>query len=257
MALVGDWSCLGKSKSAATYRVTPFTLAGQRQNKQPTGDRLSILSASIDPGDRARPTFVSRRKCSTHSDSQSGIRGHGDCRPPNNFSFSAVGWVVTAGGAGTLEPLPAQGIAPEGTKVAFSAIGSLVQDVGVPLAGNTEYVLSVDIVERIDSSIVNYKVQLLAGATVIAEDDSTLDPGNGNFLVSTISYISAEDDPLIGQSLSISLSSTANQVNYDEVSLTATAVPPVPSLGIVGIGLLLATLSTAVFMRLQRSRFPV
>jgi hypothetical protein len=150
----------------------------------------------------------------------------------DTFSLSASGWVV-ADAASSINPGPGDspgGIAPEGDNVAFAAGGSLQQAVGANLAGATEYVLCVDVIERFNISIFDYGIQLLAGSTVIAEDAASLDPGSGNFLVSTITYMSTASDPLIGQPLSIILSSTGQQVNFDEVVLNANPIAPVPTL---------------------------
>ena len=72
-----------------------------------------------------------------------------------------------------------------------------------------------------------YKVQLLAGGTVLAEDDSSLTPAEDTFETSTVTYVyDPADSDLVGQNLEIRLLGVSNgaysvEVNYDDVRLTA------------------------------------
>ena len=74
-----------------------------------------------------------------------------------------------------------------------------------------------------------YRVELLAGDTVIARDDSTLTPDEGKFSVSTSKVEVRDDHPQLGQALSIrvlNLNRPASgiEVNFDDVELVTTAL---------------------------------
>ncbi len=76
--------------------------------------------------------------------------------------------------------------------------------------------------KRLDLSFPGYVIQLLAGNTVIAQDNSSLNPASGQFLLSTINYQSLASDPFAGQNLKIVLSANGVQAEFDAVSLTST-----------------------------------
>ena len=155
------------------------------------------------------------------------------------FIASASSWVTT-GNAGTFNPNASQGIVTEGNNVGYAAGGSLTQVLSEVLTSNTHYELSVDVIERLDSNITDYTIQLLSGTTVIAQDINLLAPTNGSFLTSIISYSALAGDILLGSQLSIALSSTDHQVNFDSLTLNASSISAVPeptSLALLGLGL--------------------
>jgi uncharacterized protein (TIGR03382 family) len=89
-------------------------------------------------------------------------------------------------------------------------------------------------------NINDYSVQLLAGGTVLAEDDNSLDPPEGEFMTSIISFTSLSDNPLLGQPLGIRLAHSGwGQVNFDDVRLDASPIPAPGAivLGALGAGL--------------------
>jgi len=69
----------------------------------------------------------------------------------------------------------------------------------------------------------NYRVELLAGGTVIAEDSNTLLPGDGLFSLSVISVDISDDHAQAGQALGIRLinmnSDVGIEVNFDDLTL--------------------------------------
>lgn len=102
------------------------------------------------------------------------------------------------------------------------------------LSANSFYTLTVD-VGNIRSSIVDpdyywagYAVQFWAGDTMLAEDNSSLHPDPTHFLISTVNYLAAVDDPLLGAQIQIrlmSLGSMSKHMAFDKVELNATPVP--------------------------------
>jgi hapalindole H/12-epi-hapalindole U/12-epi-fischerindole U synthase len=75
-----------------------------------------------------------------------------------------------------------------------------------------------------------YRVELLAGTTILAADDNTLLPAEGTFLESQVSYTTAMADPALGQPLGIRLinlnkANSGIEVNFDDVRLEAVPLP--------------------------------
>lgn len=92
-----------------------------------------------------------------------------------------------------------------------------------------------------------YRVDLMAGSTILSSDNNTLTPNEGQFLTSTVSFTTGLSHPNAGQLLRIrlvSLNGSGVEVNFDNVLLDATAIPE-PSTttavfgGIIIIGALL------------------
>jgi hypothetical protein len=76
-----------------------------------------------------------------------------------------------------------------------------------------------------------YKVQLLAGETVLAEDDNTVAIATGTFGTSTVVYAyDPGDAALLGQPLQIRLFclGSGGEADFDDVKLTAVGPVPVP-----------------------------
>ncbi len=73
-----------------------------------------------------------------------------------------------------------------------------------------------------------YRVELLAGNTVLATDNSTLNIAEGTFGTSTVSYTAAATDPFLGEQLGIRLINPVQgsgfEVDFDNVRLTATQI---------------------------------
>ena len=123
---------------------------------------------------------------------------------------------------------------PDGVQVAWgNEGGTIFQRLSATLQSNTKYTLGVYVGQRNRSGFVGYNIELLAGNTVIASNNS-ITPAPGTFSLVNVHYTSSNNDRLIGQSLGIRLSSFGIQTNFDNVTLEATAVPePLTILGAV------------------------
>ncbi len=195
----------------------------------------------------------------------------------NEFTFGIpVGWnlydpnnITSTSGVftGTLQP---NGVdffsetAPEGDRVAIlfnsGALGAgeygISQTLGDTLTANTHYELSVDIGDINSGFAQNgtffdleefpgYRIDLLAGGQVIAQDNNLLAGSliEGVFSTATLSFSVADNHALLGQSLGIRLvnlnqipagfntnNSPDLEVDFDNIQLRTTALPLPPSL---------------------------
>ncbi|MGE0387742.1 MAG: VPLPA-CTERM sorting domain-containing protein [Gammaproteobacteria bacterium] len=91
-----------------------------------------------------------------------------------------------------------------------------------------------------------YQVQLRAGDTLLAMDDSSLLPGEGLFAESEVSFTTGALHAALGQALTIRLISLNGaggpiargiEVDFDDVRLDATAVPLPAGIGLLAAGL--------------------
>ena len=94
------------------------------------------------------------------------------------------------------------------------------------------------------SNYGGYRIELLAGSTVIASDVDTVDPPLGEFRDAVAIVASDLLNPaLLGQPLSIRLTLSATDAprstHFDQVRLTRTSAEPVPGLSGVALGALL------------------
>ena len=134
------------------------------------------------------------------------------------------------------------------------------QTLGATLEVFTHYTLSVEIGNMAVSPPPNdfdfggfpgYRVELLAGGIVIAEDDNTLLPGEGRFLTSTIQLTVGQTHAQLGQPLGIRLvnldAAPGVEVNFDDVRVDATALdcPELPVAGCKAASSARGTLSLA------------
>jgi len=75
----------------------------------------------------------------------------------------------------------------------------------------------------------NYRIDLMAGTSVLASDNNTLLPGEGEFLTSTVAVNVAASNPFGGQPLGIRLVNLNNapgiEVNWDNVRLESSPIP--------------------------------
>lgn len=212
--------------------------------------------------------------------------------PINEFTFGPLnGWDlydpnnITAGGEGniyfigTIQPSPTNFTAgaPEGQRVAlaFNRVGSgnqgeygMQQTLAESLQANTRYELNIEI-GNISGTTLNldgfpgYRVDLLAGGVVIAQDNNTLAGSipEGDFASTMVEFETGAVHGQLGQNLQIRLVNlneidasfpSANlEVNFDNVRLTAspaTAVPEPASLAV------LSCLSMAWLLRKRGTR---
>ena len=163
------------------------------------------------------------------------------------FTSSIPNW-SSGLNTGTFNPTTAQypGQAPEGQNIVF--IGPTTSDAISQVLSSTlavgTYTLMVDVGARLDFPYAGYLIQLLAGSTVLAQDNNTLTPAPGTFVTSTVNFTANAGNPALGQSLAIRLSSpvAVAQTNFDNVRLdfnsTIAAVPEPSTLAMVGTGML-------------------
>jgi hypothetical protein len=157
---------------------------------------------------------------------------------------SPIGWTVPYNGmtplAGAWNP-PTSAYpneAPEGYNVAYAngitgTDGYLEQTLtGVPLTSGLTYTLQVKVGKRLTGTFPGYIVRLQSGTSILAVDDSTVDPPFGSFRTSTVTYAATED----GADLRIRLISKGIQTNFDDVRLSAVPTPSaVPTMGPYGL----------------------
>jgi hypothetical protein len=166
-----------------------------------------------------------------------------------DYTGSIIGWsVVNGGGIGVWNvettDYPAQ--APEGFNVAFIYNATGVAGCSQVLSGaigqfqaDASYTLTVKVGDSLGYAFPGYKVQLLADGTVLAEDDNTLAPiTNGTFATSTVNYTynAGLHAALVGKPLEIRLLSKGliageNEVEFDNVQLSATLANPIANPG--------------------------
>ena len=162
---------------------------------------------------------------------------------PGGFdSLVPSGWVraVNNSEVGTFRPSIASWgyITSEGNNLFYANGGFIQQTTSELLAIGGTYTLEVDVINR-RNYFHGYTVQLLAGDTVIAQDISGLTPPVGGFLVSTLTYSPAANDPLLGQPLTIRLGGTI-QANFDNVRLNSDGIPAPASVGAFALAGVLA-----------------
>jgi hypothetical protein len=153
-----------------------------------------------------------------------------NCPGWSNIDVNTAGGVWNPGLPGTAFP-GYGGNAPEGQNVAYVNGSGIKQVLTKTFAADTTYTLTVKVGNTDGFDWTGYKVQLLAGVTVIAEDDNTVAIATGTFKTSTVTYDPCDSDSaLLGQALQIRLFclGSGGETDFDDVKLTAVAPVPVP-----------------------------
>lgn len=142
------------------------------------------------------------------------------------------------------------------------------QTLAATLHTNTLYTLQVDIGNIVNdpnpphssfnfSGFPGYRVDLLAGGTVIASDNNTLLPDEGKFLTSTVMFSVGGSHLLAGQQLGIRLvnldGAAGIEVNFDNVRLDASPAP-IPEPASFGFCAAAAALGLTGMIRRRGSR---
>jgi len=138
--------------------------------------------------------------------------------------------------------------APEGQNVGivdsrqagyYSAAGGFKQTTNASLETGIEYTLSVKVGNPLyNNDFPGYRVQILAGGSVIAQDNDSLSIELGTFVTSTVKFSVAADHAKIGEMIEIRLmtnatmisdenSSLVYEVHFDDVKLTTNTVTTV------------------------------
>lgn len=135
-------------------------------------------------------------------------------------STSPDGWTGPSGSIGVFYPTVSTWgyVASDGDQLAYTNSGAIMQTLDEVVRPGVEYALMVDIIHR-PGFYNTYKVELLAGDTVVAVDDGVLNPPSGGSKVSVVVYRAQPDDPQVGQPLTIRLSGPT-QGNFDNVRMT-------------------------------------
>ena len=152
--------------------------------------------------------------------------------------FTVAGW-VNSGDSGTFDPHAgafASG-APEGDNVAFSSRGgpTISQILSATAQADTMYTLTMLVGHRLDTgSFGGYQSELWAGGTMLAQDNGSLSPAAGQFLLSMAQFFVAAGNPVVGSPLEIRFRSLGYQTVFDDVRLNA--VPEPALLALLGLG---------------------
>jgi hypothetical protein len=120
------------------------------------------------------------------------------------------------------------------------------------LQANTQYTLQVEVGNPgadLFAGFPGYAIQLLAGDTIIAEDNNTLNIAEASFSNAVIVYNTSNNEPNLGQPLQIRLLNTLEsaglEVNFDNVRFSTASIAEatsVPESNLVG-GLLVLGMS--------------
>ncbi|MDX6767348.1 MAG: PEP-CTERM sorting domain-containing protein [Candidatus Methylacidiphilales bacterium] len=168
---------------------------------------------------------------------------------------------------GTLQPNGVQFFpvpAPQGSRVAIlfnsgskaAGVYGYQQTLTDTLQANTQYSLTVRVGNITSGTSQNntfynlsnfpgYRVDLLAAGSVIASDNNSLSIAEGAWALSTVTFttgVSVTPSQALGIRLtSLNATNAAgvdNEVDFDDVQLTAVAVPEPGSFGLLGLGVL-------------------
>ncbi|OKH29819.1 hypothetical protein NIES2101_42980 [Calothrix sp. HK-06] len=135
--------------------------------------------------------------------------------------------------------------APEGENVGNvsliqapgSGIAGLAQTLDSVLVANTKYTLTVDVGSAKSKFLSfdltgspGYRVELLAGDTVLSADNNSIIINDGTFETSTVTFTATSENPYLGQKLGIRLinilQSSGVEISFDDVRLEAQSVNP-------------------------------
>ncbi len=165
-------------------------------------------------------------------------------------------WTTTGSDAGTVNPSYFLSSVKDGQNVAFiggTIGGGIISQTLIDTLADGTYTLDVDVGNPGLIAYAGYDVQLLAGSTVLAEDDNTLSPAPSSFSTSVLTYHADSTDPLLGQNLTIRLTAITpgggSQTDFDNVRLFHT----VPEPGTLAIAILGSASLIVIVRRRKRS----
>jgi MYXO-CTERM domain-containing protein len=147
------------------------------------------------------------------------------------------GWTLIEGTFGVLNPsdyVYPDGM-PDGVNVAYGNGGTIGQVLAAVLEPGTLYSLNVMLGERPTLPFPGYRIQLLAGGEVLAEDVDTIQPESTTFEGSLVRFHTDASDPLIGLPLEIRLVSFGRQVLFDKVTLHGSPIPAPGALALLAV----------------------
>ncbi len=121
-----------------------------------------------------------------------------------------------------------------------SVEGGIAQVLNETLTTGMTYTLTVEVGNSYYYSWgQGYKVQLLAGDTLLAQDDSSQAPAIDTFETSTVTYVyDSADEALLGQPLQIRLLAKPDNGELDVDNVMLDAIPEPATMGLLGMGVL-------------------
>jgi hypothetical protein len=146
--------------------------------------------------------------------------------------WGGPGWsvIVGAGGIWNADTSGYAGSAYEGENVGWilpssGSEATLSQNLSAKLTANTQFVLSCRIGNPSfnGGQTANYRLELLAGGVVLKAKSGN-SPGSGQWQGRSMNWTSGPNPPQLGQPLEVRLvaeTSNGNELNYDDVKLTA------------------------------------
>jgi len=229
-----------------TWSGGPVTLGVAVTNDGPSETIYEWIAdpaadVGITGGDTATPTvMITKMPSYTAKIVNAGFEAVLTGEPPADWGPEPpTGWEAIAR-SGTWNPPETaytDSTVPEGVMCAWAQTidGGLSQVLAETLTTDAQYVLTVEVGNSNTYDWTGYKVQLLAGGAVIAEDNSTLIPALGTFETSIVPYSYVpEDANKVGLPLEIRLlagdlvvAGTYAECNFDDVRLTADTPFPV------------------------------
>ena len=138
------------------------------------------------------------------------------------------------------------GAVPDGNTIAYVVEGSLSQDLGVGLAPNSSYDLSVDVGDRLDGFMSgDYTIALDVNGVSMCSftgDNASITPGT--FAAETCSFGTGSTVP--SGDLSVVLSDSTGQATFDNVTVDPVSTPEPSSAALLGFGLCFVALFGAI-----------
>lgn len=155
------------------------------------------------------------------------------------FNYSIPGWTVSGSAEGVWNPAGDMGPPPDGVQVGYINYGTVSQTLTTDLLPNTTYTLSIWVGGRYDgyNPGTDYSMGLYGGAALLASV-TPVTPLTGSWTDLTATYTTGSS-VTPSTPLGISISTPTEQLDFDDVTLSAITPVPEPTTMISGALLLL------------------